>query len=62
MTELSDFYKPSWDLDKGANELVQFFDDVNFSEKDFRGKKCNRLAQLKHLIGSDLINKKLEIL
>ena len=24
---------------KGAKELLQFFNEVNFSEEDFRGKK-----------------------
>ena len=33
LKELSDFYNPSWDLDKGANELVQFFEDVSFLRK-----------------------------
>ena len=62
LKELSDFYKPSWDLDRGAKELVNFFEEVGFSENDFRGNRCNRLAQLKYLMENAIINKKLELL
>lgn len=47
---LKDYYKPEWDLDKGGKELVDFFKKIKFTEKDFRGRKTNRLAQLKYLI------------
>jgi hypothetical protein len=36
-------------LNKGSKELVNYFVKVNFTEDDFRGKKSNRLAQLKYL-------------
>ena len=49
LSELSDFYKPQWDLDKGGKELVDYFDRVKLTEDDFRGKKCNRLKQLEYL-------------
>jgi len=45
-SELKDYFKPEWDLDKGGKELVFYFDKVNFTEDNFRGKTCNRLAQL----------------
>jgi nucleoside-diphosphate-sugar epimerase len=47
---LKDYYKPKWDLIKGGKELVEFFDKINFTEEMFRGRNCNRLLQLKHLI------------
>lgn len=47
---LKDYYKPEWDLDKGGKELVTFFKNTNFSDKIFRGRKTNRLTQLKYLI------------
>ena len=47
LSELSDWYKPEWDLDSGGHELVEFFRAVNFSEEDFRGPKTNRLPKLK---------------
>lgn len=48
LTELQDYYHPIWDLDKGGKELVDFFNQVGFTENEFRGRTTNRLAQLKH--------------
>lgn len=56
LTELSDYYKPEWDLDMGGRELVTFFDDIGFSENQFRGRDTNRLAQLKHQINNNVVN------
>lgn len=56
---LKDYYKPEWDLDKGGKELVEFFKKIKFSEKDFRGRKTNRLAQLKYLIENKRLDKNL---
>lgn len=47
---LKDYYKPQWDLDKGGKELVDFFKKIGFSGETFRGRKTNRLSQLKYLI------------
>lgn len=49
LTQLKDYFKPQWDLDKGGKELVDFFRKINFSQEDFRGRKCNRLLQIKYL-------------
>jgi len=56
LTELKDYYNPKWDLDMGGKELVDFFDRVNFTEKDFRGKKTIRLQQLMLLKESNYID------
>lgn len=56
LTTLKDYYKPEWDLDRGGKELVEFFKKNNFKEKDFRGKRTNRLKQINYL----LENKKLD--
>lgn len=50
LTALKDYYKPEWNLDRGGLELVQFFKEINFTEDMFRGRTCNRLAQLKYLL------------
>lgn len=50
LTVLKDFYKPEWDLDKGGKELVEFFQKVNFTEEQFRGRTCNRLKQINYLL------------
>lgn len=49
LTELKEYFKPQWDLDKGGKELVDFFRKIKFSIKDFRGRNCNRLLQIKYL-------------
>ena len=46
LTDLKDYFKPKWDLDMGGKELVDFFDRVGFTEKDFRGEKTIRLQKL----------------
>jgi nucleoside-diphosphate-sugar epimerase len=61
LTELKDYYKPKWDLDKGANELVRFFKKINFIEDDFRGDKCNRLIHINNLIKHRKINSNLVV-
>ncbi|NQT29332.1 MAG: NAD(P)-dependent oxidoreductase [Candidatus Saganbacteria bacterium] len=59
LTVLKDYYKPQWGLDRGGHELVDFFNKINFTEEMFRGRKCNRLSQLKYLIEKKQINKEL---
>ena len=56
---LKDYYKPKWDLTKGGKELVDFFDEIHFTEEMFRGKNVNRLFQLKYLINNQKIDEKL---
>jgi len=53
LTELKDYYRPEWDLDRGGKELVAFFNQVGFTEKEFRGRTTNRLAQLKHYMQNE---------
>jgi nucleoside-diphosphate-sugar epimerase len=59
LSELKDYFKPEWDLDSGGKELVSYFDKVNFTEDNFRGEICNRLAQLELLQSSQVINNQL---
>ena len=49
LTELKDHYKPEWDLHRGGNELVEFFDRIGFKEEQFRGRETIRLQQLSYL-------------
>lgn len=55
LTELAPWYKPEWTLERGGQELVEFFDRVGFRESDFRGAKTNRLQQLRYLSEASLI-------
>ena len=54
--DLSEWYKPKWDLDKGAQQMISLFDSCNFSETDFRGSKTNRLIKLQELIKNNKYN------
>jgi len=56
LTELKDYYKPEWNLDMGGKELVEFFDIINFTEGQFRGKETIRLQKLSYLKEYNLIN------
>jgi nucleoside-diphosphate-sugar epimerase len=49
LSELRDYFRPEWDLDRGAAELVAFFRQVGFTEEDFRGSKTIRLKKLNGL-------------
>ena len=49
LTELKDYYKPEWSLIMGGKELVEMFDRIGFTEKQFRGKESIRLQQLTYL-------------
>lgn len=46
---LKDHYQPAWGLDRGGKELVQFFDRVHFTERQFR-EDCMRLERIKRLL------------
>lgn len=53
--ELSKYFRPEWDLEKGGQELVSFFREVDFSEEMFRGKSTVRLQQINSLISDGLL-------
>lgn len=59
LTQLKDYFKPQWNLDKGGKELVNFFKKIKFTEEDFRGRICNRLLQIKYLKENGRLNKDL---
>ena len=59
LSELKDFYQPQWDLDRGGNELVKLFKDTKFTEGQFRGKNCNRIQQIQHLLHHQGLNQQL---
>jgi nucleoside-diphosphate-sugar epimerase len=59
LTILKDYYRPEWDLERGGKELVEFYKKNNFNEETFRGRKTNRLPQLKHLVETEMLNEDL---
>jgi len=50
LNELKEYYKPTWNLQRGGEELVSNFKRINFTEEMFRGRLCNRLDQLTYSI------------
>jgi nucleoside-diphosphate-sugar epimerase len=56
LTELKDYYKPTWTLEMGAKELLDYFKKINFTEKQFQGENTNRLSCLSKAI----IDKKID--
>ena len=56
LNELNEYYKPSWTLEKGGLELINFFNEINFTEKEFRGTKTNRIANIKEKLDTQLDN------
>ena len=54
--ELKDYYKPTWNLEKGALELLNFFKKTDYKEEDFIGTKTNRLNMLNYLLKNNKIN------
>jgi nucleoside-diphosphate-sugar epimerase len=59
LTQLKDWYKPTWDLDSGGQELVQLFDRIQFIESQFRGVDCIRLKKLELLQANNIVDAKL---
>lgn len=56
LTELAEFYRPEWDLDRGGIELVSLFKATGFTEHDFRSARTVRLEKLKYLLSSKKID------
>lgn len=59
--ELKDYFNPEWDLQRGGHELIEYFNRVGFTEKQFRGSNCTRLLKLKELIDGGKITESLRI-
>lgn len=58
LTELNNLYEPKWNLNKGANELINFFNKIKFKEQDLNGYKTNRLNMLNKITKEGKINDK----
>lgn len=55
LNELKEYYKPEWGLDMGGKELIEFFDEIDFKENQFRGRDTIRLEQLKHQVNNNIV-------
>jgi nucleoside-diphosphate-sugar epimerase len=61
LTELKDYFTPAWNLDRGGLELVKYFNEINFTEEDFRGWKTVRLKKLNWLKEKGRLDEKLRM-
>jgi nucleoside-diphosphate-sugar epimerase len=60
--ELKDYYKPEWSLEKGGQELLDFFAKIKLTESDFRGSKTNRINNIKLKINNTILDNNLRYL
>ena len=58
---LKDFYKPKWNLENGGDQLIEFLNEIQLDEKNFRGPRTNRIMQLKYLSENKLVDKNLRL-
>ena len=59
ITDLKDYFIPKWDINRGGEELVRYFKNVKFTEKEFRGSKVTRLMKINELLEQKKINSNL---
>jgi nucleoside-diphosphate-sugar epimerase len=53
-------FKPSWSLEKGIDQIKQWYASIDLEEDLMTSRKYIRLQQLKHLIYTKTINNRLE--
>jgi nucleoside-diphosphate-sugar epimerase len=56
LSELREWFRPEWTLDRGAAEMIALFKQTGFTEQQFRGRTTVRLAQLRYLISADKLD------
>jgi nucleoside-diphosphate-sugar epimerase len=61
LTTLKDYYKPRWNIEKGAEDLMDFYKNVNFDLETFNGYKCTRLKALKKRIADGTLDDNLRM-
>ncbi|MDR0530752.1 MAG: NAD(P)-dependent oxidoreductase [Oscillospiraceae bacterium] len=50
LTELGEYYRPRWNLEKSAAEILALFEKVHFSREDFEGPRTIRIQRLQTLL------------
>lgn len=58
---LKDYYKPEWNILKGADELIRFYKDTGFNKETFYGEKTVRLKCLMKRIQEGFLDQNLRI-
>ena len=52
-------FKPQWTVERGIRQLYESYVDVGLSLEDFEGVKFQRIAHVKHLLQSNLLDQDL---
>jgi len=61
LTVLKDYYKPEWTIEKGAEELLAFYQQVKFDKETFNSWKCTRIKCLKKRMAEGTLDEKLRV-
>lgn len=59
IAETLDGFRPAWDAERGARQLVDAYRAAGMDEELFSGDRFTRLARLKTLMGAGLLDKEL---
>lgn len=62
LTTLKDFYRPEWNIEKGGEELMDYYQSIGFDRATFDSYKCNRLKCLKKRIADGQIDENLRVI
>jgi len=61
LTMLKDYYKPQWNITKGADELMQFYSRIGFDKETFGSWRTVRLKCLKKRIEDGTMTEELRV-
>jgi nucleoside-diphosphate-sugar epimerase len=59
LNDLKEYYRPTWSLQRGGEELVQAFVRGSFTEEDFRGPAFSRLIKIQEHIAMGRLDENL---
>jgi nucleoside-diphosphate-sugar epimerase len=61
LSVLKDYYKPQWDIEKGAEDLMAFYRAIDFDVATFNSYKCIRLKALKKRIQNGTLDENFRV-
>lgn len=62
MTQLKDYYKPAWNIQKGGEQLMKYYQEIGMTSEIMNGYKTNRLKCLKKRIEEGTLNDELRVI
>ena len=61
LTRLADYYQPEWNIEKGADELMNHYKEIGLDEEIFKGWKCTRLKCIKKKVDEGVLDTELRM-